>query len=253
MKKLALAMVGAVILVGLSAVTFLGKDEERQAIINPYISWSGAHSKVAETKYFKITDSKEWEKLWHRHAGEKSDVPAVNFEVCMVIAIFHGRHFNSAGIVITITEEGGQIRFRFDDDSYQTLGDDEKGGAVEVEDYGIFVIPRSTKPLVLEEDVQRLLDKPPIWKERARFEGETREQKAEQGGITEEKAKEISLKAVDGVTFVTHIQKSADGKEWLVGVAENKSLSELFGEKAKITIDAVSGKVLKVDINKFRE
>ena len=129
---------------------------------------------------------------------------------------------------------------------------------VKVNDKGV-----SDVTIVLDDKTNELILEP-IWGGKVRIalkdgkvtkeeEKKEEKQKVEQGGITEEKAKEISLKAVDGVTFVTHIQKSADGKEWLVGVAENKSLSELFGEKAKITIDAVSGKVLKVDINKFRE
>jgi len=35
---------------------------------------------------------------------------------------------------------------------------------------GFFVIPRTDRSIVLEEDVQNLLGKPPVWKERARFE-----------------------------------------------------------------------------------
>ncbi len=37
--------------------------------------------------------------------------------------------------------------------------------------YGFFVLPRSPKPVVLEENVQSLLGEPPVWREQARLPG----------------------------------------------------------------------------------
>jgi len=42
-------------------------------------------------------------------------------------------------------------------------------GGNDVTPYLICVLPRSAKPLVIAEDVHRMKDEPPQWKERARF------------------------------------------------------------------------------------
>jgi hypothetical protein len=41
------------------------------------------------------------------------------------------------------------------------------GGGVQATVYGFFVLPRSSKTVVLEENVQNYLGQPPEWKERA--------------------------------------------------------------------------------------
>lgn len=79
----------------------------------------------------------------------------------MVLAIFRGRGWNSAGVrAISIVEEQGRIVFRFHDKSYQTDGPDGRGKQGTA--YAFFVIPRSTKAVVLEENVQGLIGKPPV-------------------------------------------------------------------------------------------
>ena len=93
-------------------------------------------------------------------------VPDVNFENCMVIAIFKGPACNSAGLrAVSVHEDSEALLFRFDDMSYQTGNWSDK-----VTVYAFFVLPRSTRPVVLEEDVQGIINKPPTWQERARFE-----------------------------------------------------------------------------------
>ena len=46
---------------------------------------------------------------------------------------------------VEIVDEGKQIRFRFDDRSFQTMNVARKSNA-----YGFFVLPKSTKPVVFE-------------------------------------------------------------------------------------------------------
>ncbi len=43
-------------------------------------------------------------------------------------------------------------------------------GADRATPYGMFVFPKTDKPIVLEENVQGTIGAPPVWKERARFE-----------------------------------------------------------------------------------
>lgn len=128
--------------------------------------WSGANSRIEERTYVRISSEKEWEKLWERHL--ETERPDVDFSRAMVIGIFKGKGMNSDGVVIaSVAEDDDTIRFRFDDASYQTMG--PGGGGRKVTAYGLFALPRSGKPVVLEENVQGLLGHPPVWRERARL------------------------------------------------------------------------------------
>ena len=55
-------------------------------------------------------------------------------------------------------DEPKLLRVRFDHKSYQTSGPD--GGGERVQPFGMFVIPRTDKPIVLEENTQGLIGKP---------------------------------------------------------------------------------------------
>ncbi|MCC7292708.1 MAG: hypothetical protein IT449_11675 [Phycisphaerales bacterium] len=142
-----------------------------------YVSWIGADSRIEKPEYLRITTAEEWAKVWHEHKGTTPmngghgdlAVPRIDFSACFVIAVFQGKSFNSNGVqVVSAAEDHGRMRVRFDDLSYQTMGPD--GGGVEVSAYGLFVLQKASKPVVLEEDVQGLIGQPPKWKERARFE-----------------------------------------------------------------------------------
>ncbi len=140
------------------------------------VSWIGADSRIEKPRYARITTAEEWAKVWHEHKGTAPTpgghgdlaVPRIDFSACVVIAVFQGKAYNSNGVeVVSAAEDAGRMLVRFDDLSYQTMGPD--GGGVEVSAYGLFVLPRTAKPVVLEEDVQGLIGQPPKWKERARF------------------------------------------------------------------------------------
>lgn len=145
--------------------------------VMPYVSISGAHSKIAELEYHRITNQADWTKLWLRHKGDSGDprkynhyynpldLPKVNFASCMVVAVFQGTGWNSAGVdAISIEPRDRSLVFQFDDRSFQTTGGGEKVTA-----FGIFVVIRTPMELILEENVQGLIGKPPKWKERHRF------------------------------------------------------------------------------------
>jgi hypothetical protein len=84
----------------------------------------------------------------------------------MVNAIFRGNGWNSAGLqAVSIAENKGRLIFRFDEKAYQTAGPDGGGQVVTV--YGFFVILKSTKDIVFEQNVQGRKGKPPVWKTRA--------------------------------------------------------------------------------------
>ena len=161
-----------------------------------YVTFSGANSHVAEKRQYRITSEKEWRDLWRRHFGHKPNeeqplaplwtvpyVPDVDFDQCMVVAVFLGGSKNSAGVkTASVTEDRECLRLRFRDLAYQTsilpgpVPIDPRWAAriKEIQDgavtpYGMFVLPRSSKPLVLEEGVPVNKGGPPVWKERHRF------------------------------------------------------------------------------------
>ncbi len=147
--------------------------------ISIFVSWTGADSKVTKPQYHLIRDTKAWTQLWQQHKGAPSTdpydtyydpltLPAVNFEKCMVLAIFEGSRWNSAGILLTSAEQQGEtILVRFTAKNYQTLGPD--GGGKRSSCYGFFVIPRSDKALKLEENTQNRIGKPRVWTHRKTF------------------------------------------------------------------------------------
>lgn len=164
---------------GAMAQTAVGTTVAETAVAKapkPLVSWSGSDSKIAARRYVRVDTREQWLKLWHEHMGKtppktfasyrpQTFAPQVDFNTCMVVAVFGGKHWNSAGIfAASIIETKDAITLRFDDFSYQT-GD----WADEVTTFGIFVLPRSSKTIVLEEDVQNRRAAPPLWKERARL------------------------------------------------------------------------------------
>jgi hypothetical protein len=145
------------------------------ASLAPLVTWQGPDSAVAQAGYFRIADEEGWVKLWERHVGEpaKRDnisrpfMPRVNFDRCMVVAIFKGDATNSNGVTVeSVSQDDERVLLRIDESTYQTSGPD--GGGVKCRPFGIFVLPKSAKPVVIEENVQGLKDQPEKWKERAR-------------------------------------------------------------------------------------
>jgi hypothetical protein len=157
-------------------VVLAGASEERT--VRPYVGLWGAHSKVKRKSFHRITTPEAWTALWLRHRGREAKshsayyneagVPDIDFERCMVVAIFQGEAWNSAGVkVLSVTEDEARLLLQYDDRSYQTAG--PNGGGVRVTAFGFFVLPKSTRELVVEENLQGLKGRPDRYRERARF------------------------------------------------------------------------------------
>jgi hypothetical protein len=123
-----------------------------------------------------------WDNLWLSHLGkteadkfrEHIPVVTIDFEKNIVIAIFQGTSTNSRGLQITSVDEAKDfITLCFQGMSYQTAGGlGGGGGSVQVTPYAFVVVPKSSKVIVVKEDIQVPKDKPPEWKERARLRAE---------------------------------------------------------------------------------
>lgn len=142
----------------------------------PLVSLMGHDSAITDFRIVRITEPEDWETIWAEHRGDALETvkqgwpiyPEIDFERCMVVAVFRGDAWNCNGeFVESIAETDDQIRLRFDSLTFQTSGPD--GGGVRVRPFGIWVLDHNTKPLVIEENTQGLLNRPPIWTEKQRF------------------------------------------------------------------------------------
>ena len=155
-------------------------DKSVQQGTRPLVTLTGTDSQIKERSYYRIRSEEAWIKVWQQHKGVKPSkdydlfynplgLPDINFEKCMVIAAFQGNGWNNAGLrVISVHEEKGRILLRFANKYYQTSG--PEGGGEKVCVYGFFVLPRSDRAVVVEEEQRSLGPRvPPSRKKRATF------------------------------------------------------------------------------------
>lgn len=147
------------------------------APVGALVSLHGPRSEFPEEAFVRVMNAAEFREMWGRHMGDDAAAaratrayPEVDFERCMVVAYFRGESVNSDGERIeSIDRVGGMLRIRFDSMQYQTFGAAPDGGRVECTPFGVWVLPRDEGPIVIEENVQGLIGRPPQWKERKRF------------------------------------------------------------------------------------
>ena len=177
MKFTGFAWLGIATLALVVCVSTLSEGGESAGGMKPCVSLWGAKSEVRKNGYFLIGSTEELAKVWSRHTGRKEPSMtealglSVDFARYQVIAVFGGETVNTSGIeCVEMIEEQGLVRFRFRGLWYQTLSRGGEEGGVPAVPWGLFVIPRVERPVVLEEDVKNLIGGPPVWKQRARFE-----------------------------------------------------------------------------------
>jgi hypothetical protein len=175
LKLLVLLIASAVALVLLDRLA-AADPAQRGVIRSPLAVLTGNDSHVKPQAFLRIRSAADWKKTWLDHLGIKEDTihrPAmeVDFTRCEVVTVFKGASVNSCGLrVDSVTESNDAIVVRFDDISYQTMsfGNEEKGD--QVSPYAFIVLPKAnSKSIVLEENVQSIIGRPPEWKEVARL------------------------------------------------------------------------------------
>jgi hypothetical protein len=139
-----------------------------QKAARPLVTLTGSDSRVTARSYYLVRSDKEWTQTWRRHrdaASAEDHKPQINFDKCMVIAVFQGSGWNSRGLTaVALQESNERIVLQFENNYYQSDGEGDR-----VTVYGFFVLPRSDKTVTIEEDVRETMGPPPVWKERARF------------------------------------------------------------------------------------
>jgi hypothetical protein len=179
MKSSAMAIV---ILIGIAAALSPGQPGQapvpgKEAARPALVEHIGADGNIMGREFHRVLNASDWLDLWARHSGkQKKDLewsesyPKVDFTRCMVVAFFRGKTVNTRGEGLSAVDEvDGVLRVRFWSSGYQTMSLEGQDKGVPAISYGIWVLPRSTKAVVVEENVQDLIGKPPIWKEQARF------------------------------------------------------------------------------------
>lgn len=148
-----------------------GHDEALDGGLRPLVAVYGPNCAIGKARYERLRTQAQLTEVWSSHLGKVrpfTEPPLVDFASCEVIAVFAGEGWNSNGIqVVEMLEDAGVRRVRFDHYSYQSMG--ANGGGRRVTPYGWFVMPRTELAVVLEENVQNLIEQPPVWKERARL------------------------------------------------------------------------------------
>lgn len=175
MRKTLPTLAAAALAAACSLPVSRAEDPAPARKVRPYVAWSGPDSRIDKGEYLRVANADDWRRLWARHMGLVDagglygpTIPEVDFDQCMVVAVFEGTTMNTRGVtVVSVTEEKDRLLLRYDVQarSYQSGVPGDR-----VTPFGIFVFPRCDRPVVIEEDTQSIKNEAPEWKERARFE-----------------------------------------------------------------------------------
>lgn len=146
----------------------------------PYVQWAGAES-AHEAGFVLVRDEGAWRELWGAHRGkdagaggamDRHAAPEVNFDRCVVVAFFRGPATNEDGEVVrAVDETPEEVRVRFSSDGFQTASFDGADHGVATRPFGIWVLPATSKAIVIEEGTAELKDEALKWREVKRFAG----------------------------------------------------------------------------------
>lgn len=160
----------------LAGVSRTEPEDKEPARSIPIVGISGTGSKVKQAGWVRVTSDEALRTLWSEHTGAEPGAPqppTVDFDRCVVLACFDPEVGNASGVRIESIEpyEHGLI-VRYDVVQYQTasFGGGEPPPPAKNQPYGFFFIDRSEGEVWFLEDVQSLLNQPPIWRSRWRIE-----------------------------------------------------------------------------------
>lgn len=142
------------------------------------VTIAGSFSNVPRPRVERITSADRWKDVWKEHMGDRAEKgapgwdrwPLIDFDRYMVVAVFAGTSTNiEAWEIESVADLPDVQRIRYDAVSFQTASFNGEDTGTSTTSYGFFILPRSERELVMEENVQGLIGKPPIWKEKHRF------------------------------------------------------------------------------------
>jgi hypothetical protein len=122
-------------------------------------------SKITQPRCERITTKEAWGQLWKEHAGAQAVQPEIDFRQQMVVAIFRGETWNCKGSNFSMHSTAKE---RWSCLCEGGLPDWAAGDRVCP--YGIFIIPKSAKRLIIKVDSQAFIGGPAVWAEIGNFE-----------------------------------------------------------------------------------
>jgi hypothetical protein len=143
--------------------------------VKPVIVLTGTDSKQDKRSFARCLSKEEWRAIWHKqHGWDNRTCPEVDFDSYMVLAIFHGKESLNTGLdIYEVLKEKDRLRVRYQPRWYQ-VGYIRPPTKQDLEreltrSFAFVVLPRFEKEVQIEEDVQGILGKPPVWKERGKL------------------------------------------------------------------------------------
>lgn len=154
MKRRALMVASIVAVVGILGAGVRGGAADKP----PCVQWVGHWTERAQPGFLVVRDEAAWRTLWAEHTGHKPEhgamkrhaAPKVDFERWMVVACFRAAKINGDGEVAkSVVDDRAVLRVRYISSSFQTAG--PGGGGVDVRPFGLWVVPATDKPVVVEQ------------------------------------------------------------------------------------------------------
>jgi len=131
----------------------------RGAPVLPRQVISGGNSTIKEQRCVRVTSPAEWTALWAAHSPSNTPPPQVDFDQEMVVGVFQGRGYNCTGmnpVHVLDCQDTLEVFVR---------GQGYQGKAYPATAYGIFIVPKSAKRLLVKDNIQGLIGAPPLWKQ----------------------------------------------------------------------------------------
>lgn len=120
----------------------------------------GQKSSITERQYHLIDNQAKLSEVWRLHSTEPA--PTLNERTSMSLLIFSGRSVNSLGVKISsVEEQADSIRVRYTQHHFGSFR-----GGVECQPWAMVILPRTTKPILVEENVQANKWDPDLWEPR---------------------------------------------------------------------------------------
>lgn len=182
-----------IVCVALSASSVLGQQRLQPVRqMKPALVWTGTDSKIDKEAFVRCTSQPECDELWQKHRGvnpwgtvvqqQKDDsqeldhcqyCPQVDFDSHMIVAVFSGRGAHEGMSVKSVLDERDFVRIGYKVETSQPgparPNAPRTPARKPAQGYVFAVLPRSEKPIILEQDVRREINAPPVWIERARL------------------------------------------------------------------------------------
>jgi hypothetical protein len=149
------------------------ENEAPRPASKPLMAISGADSHVRKPSYERVTSQQDLSRVWSIHLGTSQDdayrpLLDVDFDRCLVVAIFRGEQRNIRGIQInSLSEAAESVLIRFLEIGYQTAGADNNKALDQP--YAFVVVLKTNKEIVLQQDIQNMKNAPPKWNEVVRL------------------------------------------------------------------------------------